>query len=407
MNPFSQFQQFPSSFPQFQPYQQFPSFQPFQQFPSLQPFPQFPPLQPYSQFQQFQQFPFALQPQQPVQPTQPAPSIINITNNFNFTFNLNEESKPKTQSPPLSTITTDPKTNSFTSVKFPSRIHEFPTCKCNRLQNLFKSELKLVLEKLYDDPKYSEFPNKVLIKSKTMEAANQSLKLLLEKQDSMRDDVQNFFSSDIDDNSQLSKIRNQLSEIYSTCFCYDHVKSSIDKHNAGMIILGNEKQIKSIVHTYNSYVKNDGSYREYSELYAVKIGNLERFVLNKKGHTIDFLLRKIKSRNVVLDRELWTIIGLENQIRYGNQNALYSFAFGKREYRSDCEESPYVCARRELFEEFNIFIPKKILNESSKLPLRQYIQEPGMTIFFVHLNNTCTNYFHPESNTICLNKKFT
>lgn len=72
---------------------------------------------------------------------------------------------------------------------------------------------------------------------------------------------------------------------------------------------------------------------------------------------------------------------------------------------SNSVETSFGCAKRELYEEFNIQFSNKIWEYDMKISGPKQIHKPGLMLYFLYLPSDLTVWYHKHSDTIYLDNK--
>lgn len=251
----------------------------------------------------------------------------------------------------------DRKKNFVKNINFSVKLHDISLCLCSRILNDIRKnnvnpyKLMYVLENMYpenDDPLYiyveknKYFRNEHLIKLFDP--------LFVKNKYNLHDLLTNKFVNRIDNLPNI--ICNSLS--ISKCnglLNYEGVK------NSGIIFISDIETAEKISHIYNlnvGLIKNKflTEYMEFDKLCVAKIDDLELIKKDMTNHTIGMFINS-KCYQFYKNRNLYTVLG------FNEKNFNFSFAFGKNEWYHNNYETSYVCAKRELLEEFRILYSGK------------------------------------------------
>lgn len=298
-----------------------------------------------------------------------------------------------------------------TKINYPVRIHEIKICKCKRIQTKILS-LKLninqqiiyIIEKLWNDEIYKKFPNFIYISDKINDLdhnnADKILNFLFEESAYMRRYIYEYFNKYEWSKDLSILVRKNVLNMSTICFCNDNLLVDKMMCNSGFIIIGTKEQMQIISHCFNKYVKKT----EISKVCIIKIGNISK--LNKKyiNHNIELFIKSSEIK--LINKSFYTLLGLQSKKYLSNPQILtYSFPFGKREWYNNMIETSLECAKRELYEEFNLQFSKKIWDYSNSTNGPKHIHSPGSNLYFLHLPMELSIWYHKNSDTIYLEKK--
>lgn len=297
-------------------------------------------------------------------------------------------------------------TTAITQVNYPIRIHEADCCKCLRInKKILKIKVKenhkivYILEKMWKDVNYDQFPNIILITDEINSKNNDMAKLVLRQlfQDSIstRKLVKKYFEQYEWSLTSSTQVRSIVKNMTTICFCKDNLIIDKTTCNSGFIIIGTENQMKTISHCFNKYCQKT----EYTKAYVIKMSNVDMVAKNQKGFNMSLL--STSNEKILLDNTLYTLVGEEKN---GNNkhSPTYTFPFGKREWFNEIRESSFECAKRELYEELNIQFSSNIWAQSQLTNRPQYIHRSGIMLFFLHLTPNANIKYHDKSDTIYL-----
>ncbi|BCS83325.1 putative divergent NUDIX hydrolase [Cotonvirus japonicus] len=278
---------------------------------------------------------------------------------------------------------------------YPIRIHS-KNCKCNSLcsrkERLGYKNVVFIIEKLYTDEKYKHYPNRIFIcdyinDPKIFDSEN-FFCCLFDNVYYEKYFVLEYFRHYKWSPTMSKRIRHLLTNVSSICMC-PSLNNTINRYNAGIIIVGNKNQIKPISSIFNECVTKT----EFSKLSSHKVNKLYDFNKKNINHTINnFIL----SREINTFTDKYTLIGSENN---GFDEENYSFSFGKREWYSGNEETSFECAKRELFEEFNIQFSESIITFNKNIKV---IRGHITLLFIIELPPILKISYYEESDTIYL-----
>lgn len=284
-------------------------------------------------------------------------------------------------------------------LKDPIKIHYCKTCNCERIDKNVtndKKEIFYIAEKFWSTKETKNYLTHIFIeknKNNKQQNADKQLSslLLTNKMRNIRSKIINYFKEYTWNTDKSVYVRNNLKKMTTICFCNDILNQNFLTSNAGILLIGNHKIILDIAILFETNIKNI----EYERLYCIKISDIALL----KDDDIHYILNMfIKSQEYqkLKNLNLYALIG-KSKIDHK-----YSFAFGKREWNLSQSENSLDCAFRELYEEFNIQISKKVYCDSCKYKFPKYIYSTGITIYLIYLKNS-NMIFHRESKTIYIN----
>lgn len=291
------------------------------------------------------------------------------------------------------------KPNEIQCIQYHCRIH-FGNCRCQKIISIIHSHSDYkpicVIEKLWNDDEYKQFPEYVLIVNNgtTKQDEEEIIKILFKKSYQSRKEVYNYFR-DYDWSLEESiKIRNLMKSIKSANMCLGNLIINDQTCNAGFVIIGNRKQMKTISSCFNKYITK----REFSEIAIVKIKNLNNISEENRDYSLRVLMQNPIFKT--LNNKSYVIVGKKYSTKLNNIK--YSFSFGKREWFHDTIETSFQCATRELYEEFNIQFSKEwYFNSIEKSSYIRSINIKDYSIlYFLYLDENIPIWFHTESETI-------
>jgi hypothetical protein len=301
--------------------------------------------------------------------------------------------------------------HTITKINYPVRIHSAQTCRCKRIQNKLDAlkikkgqKIIYIIEKIWNDDDFKDFPNYIYImdnadntrNDKFLEA-NRVLNLLFNDLTNSRKYVVDYFKKYQWSKKTSIRARNIVRNMMTVCFCNNNLMLNDMTCNAGFILIGTKNHMETISHSFNKYVHKT----EFSKICMVKIENITNLEKENIGHNIDVFQKSTEIK--LLDPSLYTLVGIQsNNYLSDPQIMTYSFPFGKREWFGDAIENSFECAKRELYEEFNLQFSDKIWTYSNSVKGPQYIHYPGFKLYFLYLPEETTIWYHRRSDTICL-----
>ena len=294
------------------------------------------------------------------------------------------------------------------NINCPIRLHDLSLCKCDRFKFVLNKlnvnpthRVVYIIEKIWNDDEYSMCPKNIFIIHKKNDLVSESdnnflLESIFEKSSADRKYILNYFDEYVwsDKNSKMT--RDILSSMMSICLCRYNLILNETTCNSGFVILGDKKNMSCISHCFNKYIKKT----EFSKLIVTPISSLSKIPNKNKDYVLKEFLEDSNSKKI--NDSLYTVIG-EKTCHDTNNNLIYSFSFGKREWFLKTSETSFNCAKRELYEEFNIQMSQKILDYSHSNNKLHYIHKPGFMLYFICLPPKITISYYKESDTIYLN----
>ncbi|AYV85436.1 MAG: putative divergent NUDIX hydrolase [Satyrvirus sp.] len=293
-------------------------------------------------------------------------------------------------------------------IDYPIRIHYPDKCTCKRIRrrilkyNIITTKIICIIEKIWDDEISNGSPKFICVikgsdeHTDNKKVVDQIIKNMFKDTNTYesRKYIMCYFKKYDWSKRKSIKIRKMVREITSICFCNDQLLVDMTTCNSGFIIIGDEHQTKCISQCFNENVTKT----EFSKLFFVKIGNMFKIDRSTMGFLTQIFMDSNETKS--LDKNLYTIVGLESE--ENTNKTTYSISFGKREWYEDNEETSFECAKRELYEEFNIQFSKILYHRSCKKPNPQYIHCPGIMIYFLYLDENTGISYHKKSDTIYL-----
>lgn len=277
-------------------------------------------------------------------------------------------------------------TDSEGKIHLNGKIHHRNTCKCVKLQKIFKEnpETEIIICKLYhDNPQEDKYPDYILIKNNKLEEV---VSFPIE-----RKLINNYFSDHVGD---LGNVRRSVESISSLSYC----NSLLEEYpNAGSILLGSLELVITMSGSFNYYFKN--KLPEFQELLYCKISEIKHLKTKYKlDHTVIAFLKSTYYQAIIGLDELYTILG------WNSKTNTIGFSFGKREFiDSTSIEDSYQCAKRELFEEFRFNLSYD-LNQLNKN--KYYVQYGCCRLYPLIIPPNTRIHFDDVSKTIVFSLKF-
>ncbi|XWV24765.1 putative divergent NUDIX hydrolase [Tupanvirus deep ocean] len=298
------------------------------------------------------------------------------------------------------------------SINYPIRLHSASDCKCIRIKNkLLNVKLKVdeqvvfILEKLWDDGEYKHCPPYVYItkkKDSNNDEANTALGILFGTSLEKRRIVMKYFHDFAWSPKKSIEVRKILRDLTSICFCLNKLTINEYTCNAGFVLFGSKDQLAYISHCFNKKVTKT----EFSKVFLIKLSALHT-IRDKMAYNL-IVFSKSKEYEIMAENDnLYTLVGLQSELYLEKgEEATYNLPFGKREWCSDTIETSFECARRELYEEFNVQFSCALWDSSkaysASLSIPYYIHRPGFMLYLMHINDTISINYHHASETIYL-----
>ncbi|MEM0354012.1 MAG: hypothetical protein QXW79_00385 [Thermoplasmata archaeon] len=291
-------------------------------------------------------------------------------------------------------------------INYPVRIHRANICQCIRIKEVTKQlclkgneNVVFIIERLWDDDIYKNFPKIMCLTSCDYDEnfdimEKDILENLFEEMLFTRKFIIEYFKDYTWSPERSISVRNMVKNMNTICFC--RYVLFLDKMhcNSGFAIIGNKKKVKIISHCFNKYIKYS---REYDKLCILKLSNIRNINSDMVEYNLNFFVESGVTK--IIGSELYMLVGLGMK-KYGKP--FYSLSFGKREWYLDIIETSLECAKRELYEEFNIQFSMELYQKSCSMGKPTYIYKPGSIIYFLYLDDESTIFYHHKSNTIYL-----
>lgn len=280
------------------------------------------------------------------------------------------------------------------TINYPVRIHDIDTCKCQRIVSKIKNitvsgaRISKVIERIT----YSATEIKIMfvvITTKKYKSDN-CLENFFKDTVQSRDTICEYFQNEKLSFKTSTEIRKIINKIPTACYCFSDLSKDRLYSNAGIFLLCNYKQARTLSHIFNKYVQK----AEFNQAQFGYVENLDK--LQNTTYNLSALTKHGQFKKINQLSGLCTVIGV-------NTEGKYDLAFGKREWSTGKSEDSVCCAKRELYEELNIQFSNKIWNYSQNLDLPKYAHRTGWTVYFVYLPHDTAIKYHPESETIYLN----
>lgn len=286
------------------------------------------------------------------------------------------------------------------------RIHDSTICECNRIKkkcpnitNNSEKKLILTLEKMWNNDKiYKNRPDQIFIYG-DINGKYLILNKIFQNHLVLRKKVHDYFKEYKWCAKNSEEIRKKINNMICICFCRYNLLSSENSCNAGIILIGDRVKMNMISHGFNKYIEK----KEFSELLTVRLDNFIKIPTERQDHSIQSFINSSEIKE--LSELFYTILGRKSDINnvLSNDNKIeYSFSFGKREWFPDYPETSLECARRELYEEFNIQLSKNIFNYSATIKKPQIIHKPGTILYLIYVPFETTIIYHKNSETLYL-----
>ena len=291
-------------------------------------------------------------------------------------------------------------------IDYPVKLHNMKDCKCRRILSKIKEQLleknekvAFVVEKIWHDEEYKDKIDFyfITIQSKD-QSPNNALEYLFCKSKDSRGLVMDYFNQYTWSSNQSIKVREIVNQMTSISYCLNTTTINRMNYNAGFIIIGSKIQLEPISHCFNKLVTKT----EFCKLSYVQIKNLSKIDQEIKGFTIKSFCNDSEYQTLADDTNNYTIVGLQSSQYLNGNTQKYNFPFGKREWSLAEPETPLQCAKRELYEEFNLQFSDKLWFNSVKQNRKQYIESYGFFLFYLYLPDSMSIQFHYPSQTIYL-----
>ena len=310
-------------------------------------------------------------------------------------------------------------------VDYPVRIHATSTCCCTRIKSKFDTiklqegeQITHVVEKIWDDPEYKSKPKHIyltqfsgIIEDKLIPILNHFFR----DSDDARKFVNEYFSKYNWFPSQSIEIRKIVNKLTSICYCVNNLIVDTTTCNAGFVIIGSNNQTKYISNFFNKNVTKT----EFSEMFHFKLSALQNIDGRKIGHCLQKFMHSREFHFLKKNNKYYTLTGLLSTTylkgkdpthnlpvglspNSGCQNQGLDLPFGKREWCFDLNETSFECAKRELYEEFNIQFSSSIWKYSTSNNMPAHIHYPGFMLYFLYLPTKTFINYHSGSETILI-----
>ena len=248
-------------------------------------------------------------------------------------------------------------------VDYHVKIHDCQTCRCRQMIQIVKNEEKNinpdeiithVIAKLFDDENIKSRPRYIFITQREKDFSKELSCRFIESMLFDKKFILDYFRSYKWSPMDAAIVRQETSNMAAACYC----RNDAYHKNTGIIIFGTKHQMEQIANIFNEYV----TATEFAKLYVINLnrpnnGNDSGEFQGNKFVDSD-IFEKIRKMNL----DQYTVIGLQSS-RYIKEPKM-NFSFGKPEWTSNDRETTFHCAKRELFEEFNVQISQRILSKS-------------------------------------------
>lgn len=296
----------------------------------------------------------------------------------------------------------------MSTIDYSVRIHHSSLCTCKRILNDNKNivpteeQILLVIERIFSHKKnliyiLGEKDNESDTESSIIKSLdnNSSLNAAFKNMEESRKKISEYFRKSIFSDKTNFDIRREIKFMKTICFCNNIITCDESTANAGIIILGSKFQMQKI----SSYFNKNITPNEFSELEMFEVSKIPAIKYENLSFSIQLFI-KDKNFEHFNGSKLWTITGIETN------SGKKAFSFGKREWFAKQSETPFECAKRELYEEFNIYISDLVYNRSKENKKIQQIYIPGSKLFLVYLSNRTNISFRANSDTILIDEKY-
>lgn len=296
-------------------------------------------------------------------------------------------------------------------VDYPVRIHSTTICCCKRVKaklNQIKlkegEQIAYIIEKLWDDKQYKHKPPVVYVTCPNGDTEKKEalfvLNLLFQCSLNGRKLINEYFKNYEWSPCKSIKVRNIVRQLKTVCYCLNNLTIDMTTCNAGFILIGSRSQMQTISHTFNQKVTKT----EFSKLFYHKVSTLKSLKKNEIGYSVFRFMKSNAFDILSRDDSKYTITGLiKDTYLKQKEKPSYNFPFGKREWCLDSAETSLECARRELYEEFNIQFSLSVWSHSRSQHMHQHIYFPGFILYFLYLPQIMSIKYHITSETIYLN----
>lgn len=292
-----------------------------------------------------------------------------------------------------------------TIINYSVRIHDLNLCACNRIISIISNvkvkkneKIVYVIERLWHDQK--DMPRMIYIKEKKSEHCDEDaysiLKTLFEKSNENRQYVREYFLKYEWSFKKSCQIRDLVKKMPSICFCMKNILVNKSTCNSGFAIIGSKEKLSMISHCFNKYCHKTEIYR----IFLVQISNLALLSNEEMGYSLSIFYKSKEFKT--LDQSLYLLVGLQLDDFVNHSKKIFTLPFGKREWFSDTIESSFECAKRELYEEFNLQFSHNVWKQSCKLKTSPQIYYPGTMIYPLHIIDAISIKYHFKSDTIYL-----
>lgn len=298
-------------------------------------------------------------------------------------------------------------------IDYPVRIHWMQNCTCKKVKSKLeilkikpKVRIAYVLTKLWDDEKYKNLPNFIHISVNECDYDDKNAKLILKKLFTSslesRNYVIEYFRKYIWSEEKSVRIRKIVNKMTSVCFCLNNLTINESTCNAGFAVIGSKSDLLLISHCFNKYVKKT----EFDEMSTIKVSDLHH-CQDKMAYNLKIFYHNKSHKIIGNDMvNFYTLLGkTSHEYLDKNEEKSYSLAFGKREWCANNLETSFECAKRELYEEFNIQFSSTIWDFSESLNLPKKIHKSGFLLYFLYLPYNLSVKYHKNSDTILLDIK--
>lgn len=301
------------------------------------------------------------------------------------------------------------KSNTNFYVDYPVRVHDYRTCECIIVKQAYRNELKrtndneriiYIVTKLYNDNNSRYKPKHIFVKQPIYsdhEKDNiEKLQNLFQPYMVKRDRIKQYFKSYQWSSLESMYIRQLVCEVPGICYC----KYGNKFRNSGIILFGLKHQLNQIASHFNKSVVKT----EFSKLYVMDMKSLQ-LKARPWGHSYQYFMQSQEYKILLENSTYCTLVGLESETYMKGAMPKLDFSFGKREWSPDDSETSFDCAKRELFEEFNIQISHELMHDSRKhcsFPKR--IMTDDSLSYLIYLPYEVVIQYYPESDTIYISK---
>ena len=291
-------------------------------------------------------------------------------------------------------------------IDYPVRIHYISTCCCTRIRSKLGTiklqegeEITHVVEKIWDDAEYRSKPKYIyltqfhgIVEDEVVQVFNHFFR----DSNDARKFVNEYFHKYNWIPSQSIEIRKNVNKLTSICHCVNNLMVDMTTCNAGFIIIGSNNQTKYIANFFNKNVTKT----EFSEMSRFKLSALQNIEARKIGYSLQKFMHSREYHLLKKNNKYYTLTGLLSTTYLKGKDPTHNLPFGKREWCFDLNETSFECAKRELYEEFNVQFSLSVWKYSASNNMPSYIHSPGFILYFLYLPAKTFINYHSNSETI-------